>query len=76
MGKHVHYAQGKQGNGYVLGYLSKHPPTLVPAQMDGYTNTRYGERDLGIDLSANVNLQSTTEIVGTKSICTFIGFGK
>lgn len=48
----------------------------MPAQMDGYTNTCYGERDMGIDLSANVNLQSTTETIGTKSICTFIGFGK
>lgn len=28
--------------------------TLMPAQMDGYTNTCHGERDKGIDLPANV----------------------
>lgn len=38
MGKYVHYAQGEQGNGCVLGYLSRHPPTLVPARwMDTQT---------------------------------------
>lgn len=60
----------------VLWYPSKRTPTLMPAPKDGYTNACYGERDTGLDLSANVNLQSTTEIIGTKSICTFIGFGK
>lgn len=77
MEKHVHCAQGKHLSCYcVLWYPSKRTPTLMPAQMDGYTNTCYGERDMGIDLWANVNPQSITEIIGTKSICTFIGFGK
>lgn len=61
---------------HVAWRLSKRTPTPMPAQMDGDTNTRYGERDVGIELSATVNLWSATEIIGTKSICTFTGFGK
>lgn len=77
MEKHIERTQGKHLNRYrVLWYPSKCTPTLVPAQTDGCTNTCHGEGDAGMDLAANVNLHSTTEIIGTKSICTFIGFGK
>lgn len=77
MENHAHCAQGKHLKCcYILWYLGKGALTLMPAQMDGYTNICHGERDKGMDLPANVNLPSTTEIIGAKSICTFIGFGK
>lgn len=48
MENHVHCAQGKHLNCYyVLWYLSKGALTLMPAQMDGYTNTCHGERTRG-----------------------------